>query len=43
MVRVFAFFADDLSSNPAEAYSFSVKFMFEINNKRPGLAHYKLL
>ena len=29
MVSVHAFYSDDPSSNPAEAYSFSVKFVFE--------------
>ena len=43
MVSVLAFYSDDPSSNPAEAYSFSVKFVFEKNEnkqKRPGLAHF---
>ena len=26
-----AFYSDDLSSNPAELYSFSVKFVYEKN------------
>ena len=36
-----AFYSDDLSSNLADAYSFSVNFVFEKNEnknkKRPGL------
>ena len=35
MVSVLAFYSDDPSSNPADAYSFSVKFVYEKNeNKR---------
>ena len=33
VVSVFAFFSDNQSSNPAEAYSFSVKYLFEIDRK----------
>ena len=33
MVSVLAFYSDDLSSNPDEAYRFSVKFLFEKNKK----------
>ena len=36
MVSVLTFYSDDLSSNPAEAYSFSVKI-----KKRPVLANNK--
>ena len=38
-----AFNSNDLSSNPTEAYSYSVKFVFEkIENKhkKVGLAHF---
>ena len=31
VVSVLVFYPDGLSSNPAEAYSFSVKFVFEAN------------
>ena len=46
VVSVFAFYSDDPSSNPTDAYSFfSVKFVFEKNEnkpeKRPGLNHLK--
>ena len=44
VVSVLAFYSDDLSSNPAEAYRFYVKCCFkrtEINKKRPGLAFSK--
>ena len=44
VVRVLAFYSDDLSLNPAEAYIFSVKFVFEKNEskqKRPGMDHLK--
>ena len=34
MVSVLAFFSDDLSSNPAEADSFSVNFVFEKNENK---------
>ena len=43
MVSVLPFYSDDLSSNPADSYSFSVIFVFEKNEnkqKRPGLAHF---
>ena len=44
MVSVLAFYSDNLSSNPAEAYIFSVRFVFEKNEnktkKMPGLAHF---
>ena len=29
-----AFYSNDLSSNPADAYSFSVKFVFEKNENK---------
>ena len=39
MVSVLAFYPDDPSFNPAEAYSFSVKFVFEKNeNKQKEVA-----
>ena len=45
MVSVLTFYSDDPSSNPADAYSFSVQIVFEKNEnkqkKRPGLAHLK--
>ena len=31
VVSVVAFYSDDPSSNPADAYSFSVKFVFKKN------------
>ena len=34
MVGMFAFYSDDPSSNPAEEYSYSVKFVFEKNENR---------
>ena len=38
VVSVLAFYSDDLSSNPADAHSFSVKFVFEkIENKEAGV------
>ena len=44
VVSVFAFYYDDPSSNPAEAYSFFGNMAFEKNEnkikKRPGLAHF---
>ena len=44
VVSVLAFYSNNPSSNPAEAYSFSVKFLFEKeqkqNKKRPGLVHF---
>ena len=43
VVSVFAFYSDDPSSNPADVYSFSVKFVFEKNEnkqKEAGLAHF---
>ena len=42
VVSVPTFYCNGPSSNPAEAYIFSVKFVFEKNEKkqkRPGLAH----
>ena len=39
VVSVLAFYSDNPSSNPAEAYSFFVQFEFEKNKKRSGLAH----
>jgi len=42
VVSVLAFSSNDLSSNPAEAYSFFVQFVFDRNEKtRPGLVHLK--
>ena len=44
VVTVLAFYSVDLSSNPAEVYSFnSVNCLkrTKINKKRPGLAHLK--
>ena len=35
MVSVLAFYSDDISLNPAEAYSFSVKLVFENNENKP--------
>ena len=32
--QVVTFYSDDLSSNPADAYSFSVKFVFETNENK---------
>ena len=32
MDSVLAFYSDDPSSNPTDVYSFSVQFVFEINN-----------
>ena len=43
VVSVFAFYSDDLSSNPADAYNFSVNLNLKrtnLNKKRPGLAHF---
>ena len=43
VVSVLAFYSDDPSLNPTEANSFSVKFVFEKNEKnkyRPGFAHF---
>ena len=34
VVSVLAFCSDDLSLNPAEAYSFSVKYVFEKNENK---------
>ena len=34
VVSVLAFYSNDPSLNPAEAYSFSVKYVFEKNNKQ---------
>ena len=34
VVSVLTFYSDDLSSNPADAYSFSVKFVFETNENK---------
>ena len=34
MVSVLAFYSDDPSSNPADAYSFSVKFVYEKNENK---------
>ena len=43
VVSVLAFYSDDPSSNPAEAYSFSVNFVFEKNQnkqKEGGVGHF---
>ena len=43
VVSVLAFYSHNPSLNPAEACSFSVKFVFEKNEiikKRPGLPHF---
>ena len=43
VASVLAFYSDDLSSNTAEGYNFSVKLCLErtkINKKSPGLAHF---
>ena len=43
MVSVLAFYSDDPSSNPAEAYNFSVNFVFEKNQnkqKEAGVGHF---
>ena len=43
VVSVLAFYSNDLSSNPAEVYNFSVKLHWKrtkINKKRPQLAHF---
>ena len=44
VVRMLAIYSDDPSSNPADAYSFSVKFVLEKNEnkpkKMPELAHF---
>ena len=34
MVSMLAFYSDNLSSNPADAYSFSVEFVFEKNENK---------
>ena len=34
MVSVLAFYSDDPSSNPADAYSFSVQIVFEKNENK---------
>ena len=34
VVGILAFYSDDLSSNPADAYSFSIKFVFEKNKNK---------
>ena len=42
VVSVLTFYSDDPSSNPAEAYSLSVKLCLKrmkINKNMPGLAH----
>ena len=41
VVSVLAFYSDDPSSNPAKVYSFFCNIVFEMNEKRPGLAHFK--
>ena len=44
VVSVLAFYSNNLSLNPAEAYSFFLKILSlkrtKINKKRPGLAHF---
>ena len=40
VVSELALHSDDPSSNPAKAYSFSVKYVFEKNKKWPGFAHF---
>ena len=44
VVSVLAFYSNNLSLNPAEAYSFFLKNLSlkrtKINKKRPGLAHF---
>ena len=43
MVSVLAFYSDNPSSNPADAYSFSVQIVFEKNEnkqKEAGVAHF---
>ena len=40
MVSVLAFYSDDPSSNPVDAYSFSVKFVFEKNQETGWLIFY---
>ena len=44
MVSVFTFYSDNPSLNPADAYSFYVKLLFEKNEnkqKEPGLGPFK--
>ena len=43
VVSMLAFYSDDPSSNPADAYSFSVKFVVEKdkNEQKRGLGHFK--
>ena len=44
VVSVLAFLSDNPSSNPAEAYSFSLKFVLgknENKQKEPGFAHFE--
>ena len=40
VVNVLAFYSDDQSSNAAEAYSFSVKFVFEKNKNIQKKTHF---
>ena len=35
VVRLLAFYSDDQSSNPSNAFSFSVEFVFEKNENKP--------
>ena len=42
VVRVLGVYSDDPSSNPAEAYSFSVKFVFENKQKEAGVGPFFL-
>ena len=41
VVSVLGFYSDFLSSNPTEAYSFSVKFAFENKQKEAGVGPLK--
>ena len=40
MVSMLAFYSDNLSSNSADAYSFSVEFVFEKNENKQKEAGY---
>ena len=45
VVSVLAFYSENPILSPAEAYSFSVKFVLKrtkLNKKRPGLSHLKI-
>ena len=42
VVSVLAFYSDDPSLSPADAYSFSINFVFENNEKQErGRCHFK--